>query len=122
MSIQSALLKLGVKLISGAKESDLRSTSVEGILEKMAAKMPESSGGSVTIDNTLTQDGQAADAKAVGDALAGKVANNTAASTAALGLVKQAASVAVAAGDTPTKAEFDGLITALKNAGIMANQ
>lgn len=37
------------------------------------------------------------------------------------GLVKQAASVAAAAGDTPTKAEFDGLITALKNAGIMAN-
>lgn len=122
MSIQSALLKLGVKLISGAQESDLRSTSIEGILEKIADKMPASSGSTVTIDNTLTQEGQAADAKAVGDALAGKVANTTAATTAALGLVKQAASVAAAAGEAPTKAEFDGLITALKNAGIMANQ
>lgn len=122
MSIQSALLKLGVKLISGVQESDLRSTSIEGILEKIADKMPASSGSTVTIDNTLTQEGQAADAKAVGDALAGKVANSTAATTAALGLVKQAASVAAAAGEAPTKAEFDSLITALKNAGIMANQ
>lgn len=122
MSIQSALLKLGVKLISGVQESDLRSTSIEGILEKIADKMPAFSGSTVTIDNTLTQEGQAADAKAVGDALAGKVANTTAATTAALGLVKQAASVAAAAGEAPTKAEFDSLITALKNAGIMANQ
>lgn len=92
MSIQSALLKLGVKLISGAQESDLRSTSIEGILEKIADKMPSSSGGP------------------------------GAATTDTLGLVKQAASVAAAAGEAPTKAEFDGLITALKNAGIMADQ
>lgn len=92
MSIQSALLKLGVKLISGVQESDLRSTSIEGILEKIADKMPASSGAP------------------------------GAATTSKAGLVKQAASVAAAAGEAPTKAEFDGLITALKNAGIMANQ
>jgi hypothetical protein len=36
------------------------------------------------------------------------------------GLVKQSANVAVAAGDAPTKAEFDALIAALVAAGIMA--
>lgn len=45
-----------------------------------------------------------------------------AATTEQAGLVKQAASVAAATGEAPTKAEFDGLITALKNAGIMADQ
>lgn len=118
MQIIDALRALHQKIASKAATSG----SIAGVINELAQNWPESSGGSVTIDNTLTQTGQAADAKAVGDALAGKVANNTAASTAALGLVKQAASVAVAAGDTPTKAEFDGLITALKNAGIMANQ
>lgn len=42
------------------------------------------------------------------------------ATTETPGLVKQAGNVAAAAGDTPTKAEFDGLLTALKDAGIMA--
>ena len=42
------------------------------------------------------------------------------ATTAKAGLVKQAAAVAAAAGEAPTKAEFDSLLTALKNAGIMA--
>lgn len=42
------------------------------------------------------------------------------ATAAAAGLVKQAALVADAAGDAPTKAEFDALIAALKTAGIMA--
>ena len=36
------------------------------------------------------------------------------------GLVKQAAPVAGAAGDTPTKAEFNALLTALQAAGILA--
>lgn len=36
------------------------------------------------------------------------------------GVVKQSALVADASGDAPTKAEFDALLTALKNAGIMA--
>lgn len=42
------------------------------------------------------------------------------ATTAKAGLVKQAANVAAAAGEAPTKAEFDALITALVTAGIMA--
>ena len=43
------------------------------------------------------------------------------AGTSTKGVVKQAAAVAGAAGDAPTKAEFDALIAALKAAGIMAN-
>ena len=43
-----------------------------------------------------------------------------AASASALGGVKQAANVPTAVGETPTKAEFDALLTALQNAGIMA--
>lgn len=35
---------------------------------------------------------------------------------------KQSEAVAVAAGANPTKAEFDALITALKNAGIMKTE
>lgn len=42
------------------------------------------------------------------------------ATTETPGLVKQAANVAAAVGEAPTKAEFDGLLTALKDAGIMA--
>lgn len=37
------------------------------------------------------------------------------------GTVKQCGLVASASGDTVTKAEFEALLTALKNAGIMAN-
>ena len=43
------------------------------------------------------------------------------ATTSAVGLVKQGVTVAAAAGATPTKAEFDALITSLKNAGIIAS-
>jgi hypothetical protein len=42
------------------------------------------------------------------------------ATSATAGLVKQAAKVAAAAGDAPTKAEFDALIASLVTAGIMA--
>lgn len=45
---------------------------------------------------------------------------NSLATTQSPGVVKQAAHVAAAVGDTPTKAEFDGLLTALQNAGNMA--
>lgn len=44
-----------------------------------------------------------------------------AATTKSPGVVKQAAHVAAAVGETPTKAEFDGLLTALQDAGIMAS-
>ena len=44
------------------------------------------------------------------------------ATTETAGTVKQAANVAFAADEAPTKAEFDALITALINAGIMADE
>jgi hypothetical protein len=43
------------------------------------------------------------------------------ASATAAGVVKQGVNVAAAAGATPTKAEFDALLTSLKNAGIIAS-
>ena len=46
-------------------------TELENLLAKANA-LPVA----ITIDTTLTQEGQAADAKAVGDALAGKAANS----------------------------------------------
>ena len=52
-----------------------------------------------------------------------ETANNgipTAATTSKAGLVKQAALVAEASGETVTKEEFNALLTSLKNAGIMA--
>ena len=42
------------------------------------------------------------------------------ATTETAGTVKQAANVALAAGEAPTKTEFDALITALIAAGLMA--
>jgi len=42
------------------------------------------------------------------------------ATTETAGTVKQAANVALAEGETPTKAEFNALITALIEAGLMA--
>ena len=43
------------------------------------------------------------------------------ATTSAAGTVKQSALVADAAGENVTAAEFNALLTALKNAGIMAS-
>lgn len=117
MQIIDALKALHQKIASKAAKS----VSIAGVINELAQNWPESSGGSVTIDKTLTQTGQAADAKAVGDALSQKVSNTTAASVETLGLVKQAANVEEAAGETATKAEFDALIKVLKDAGIMAN-
>lgn len=53
-----------------------------------------------------------------------EAANNgipAAATTQKAGIVKQAALVSDAAGDTVTKAEFNALLSALKTAGIMAS-
>ena len=44
----------------------------------------------------------------------------TAATTSAIGAVKMAAAVADAAGDNVTKAEFNALLTSLRNAGILS--
>lgn len=43
-----------------------------------------------------------------------------AASSSAPGLVRMAANVSACAGETPTAEEFDALLAALKNAGLMA--
>ena len=51
---------------------------------------------------------------------AGKDATLTAATTSAIGAVKMAAAVADAAGDNVTKAEFNALLTSLRNAGILS--
>lgn len=130
MQIIEALKALHQKATSKAAASG----SIAGVIAELSQNWPTSE--SVTIDATLTKEGKAADAKAVGDQLKGKSPAShthtasqitdlppapTAATTAKAGLVKQAVNVAAAAGETPTKAEFNNLITALKNAGIMAD-
>ncbi len=130
MTILNALKALYNKVTSKTASGG----SIGAVVQELADNWPEA-GASVTIDASLTKTGQAADAKATGDALNGKAPTthtHTAsqitdlpaapgnATTATAGLVKQAANVAAAAGESPTKAEFDGLLTALKNAGIMA--
>ena len=131
MNILSALTELYTKVVGSAPAP---AGNIGDMIHQMAEKWPEV-GASVTIDASLTKTGQAADAKATGDALNGKAPTthtHTAsqiadlpaapgnATTATAGLVKQAANVAAAAGESPTKDEFDGLLTALKNAGIVA--
>lgn len=130
MTILNALKALYNKVTSKTASGG----SIGAVVQELADNWPED-GASVTIDASLTKTGQAADAKATGDALNGKAPathTHTAsqitdlpaapgnATTATAGLVKQAEAVAAAAGDSPTKAEFDGLLTALKSAGIMA--
>lgn len=131
MTILNALKTLYNKITSKSASGG----SIGAVVQELADNWPESGGSTVVIDNTLSKSGQAADAKATGDALNGKAPathTHTAsqitdlpaapgnATTAKAGLVKQAEAVAAAAGESPTKAEFDGLLTALKNAGIMA--
>lgn len=131
MTILNALKALYNKVTSKTASGG----SIGAVVQELADNWPEGGGSTVVIDSTLSKSGQAADAKATGDALNGKAPathTHTAsqitdlpaapgnATTAKAGLVKQAAAVADAAGESPTKAEFDGLLTALKNAGIMA--
>lgn len=131
MTILNALKALYNKVTSKTASGG----SIGAVVQELADNWPEVGGSTVVIDSTLSKSGQAADAKATGDALNGKAPathTHTAsqitdlpaapgnATTAMAGLVKQAEAVADAAGESPTKAEFDGLLTALKNAGIMA--
>ena len=131
MTILNALKALYNKVTSKTASGG----SIGAVVQELADNWPEGGGSTVVIDSTLSKSGQAADAKATGDALNGKAPTthtHTAsqitdlpaapgnATTATAGLVKQATNVAAAAGESPTKAEFDGLLTALKNAGIMA--
>ena len=132
MTILNALTELYTKVVGSAPAP---AGSIGDMVHQMAEKWPEA-GASLTIDASLTKTGQAADAKATGDALDGKAPathTHTAsqitdlpaapgnATTAKAGLVKQAAAVADAVGETPTKAEFDTLLAALRAAGIVAN-
>lgn len=132
MNILNALTELYTKVV-GSSPAPAGSTG--DMIHQMAEKWPKA-GASVTIDASLTKTGQAADAKATGDALNGKAPTthtHTAsqitdlpaapgnATTSRAGLVKQAAAVADAAGETPTKAEFNALLAALRVAGIVAN-
>lgn len=131
MTILNALKALYNKVTSKTASGG----SIGAVVQELADNWPEDGGSTVVIDSTLSKSGQAADAKATGDALNGKApATHTHtssqitdlpaapgnATTATAGLVKQAEAVEAAAGESPTKAEFDGLLTALKNAGIMA--
>lgn len=132
MNILNALTELYTKVVGSAPAP---AGSIADMIHQMAEKWPKA-GASVTIDASLTKTGQAADAKATGDALNGKAPTthtHTAsqitdlpaapgnATTSKAGLVKQAAAVADAAGETPTKAEFNALLAALRVAGIVAN-
>lgn len=132
MNILNALTELYTKVVGSAPAP---AGSIGDMIHQMAEKWPKA-GASVTIDASLTKTGQAADAKATGDALKGKAPTthtHTAsqitdlpaapgnATTSRAGLVKQAAAVADAAGETPTKAEFNALLAALRVAGIVAN-
>lgn len=132
MTILNALKALYNKVTSKAASGG----SIGAVVQELADNWPEGGGSTVVIDSTLSKSGQAADAKATGDALNGKAPathTHTAsqitdlpaapgnATTAKAGLVKQAAAVADAVGETPTKAEFDTLLAALRAAGIVAN-
>lgn len=132
MNILNALTELYTKVVGSAPAP---AGSIGDMIHQMAEKWPKA-GASVTIDASLTKTGQAADAKATGDELNGKAPTthtHTAsqitdlpaapgnATTSKAGLVKQAAAVEDAAGETPTKAEFNALLAALRVAGIVAN-
>lgn len=132
MNILNALTELYTKVVGSAPAP---AGSIGDMIHQMAEKWPKA-GASVSIDASLSKTGQAADAKATGDALNGKAPTthtHTAsqitdlpaapgnATTSKAGLVRQAAAVADAAGETPTKAEFDALLAALRVAGIVAN-
>lgn len=132
MTILNALKALYNKVTSKTASGG----SIGAVVQELADNWPEGGGSTVVIDSTLSKSGQAADAKATGDALNGKAPathTHTAsqitdlpaapgqATTAKAGLVKQAEAVADAVGETPTKAEFDTLLAALRAAGIVAN-
>lgn len=107
-------------------EIDARLLSPDGEPEnienfnRVLKMLDQASVGGVTLDTTLTQAGQAADAKAAGDRITALEGKTALATTAAPGIVKQAASVPKAAA-APTKEEFDALIDALVAAGLMAS-
>ena len=68
MNILNALKTLYNKITS----KNASGGSIGAVVQELADNWPESSGSTVVIDNTLSKTGQAADAKATGDALNGK--------------------------------------------------
>ena len=87
---------------------------VEALLAVIQAS---SSGGStVTIDNTLTKTGQAADAKATGDKITALEERDTFTQMAT-----QADSTATGTDVDTLKIDFNSLLGKLKTAGLMAN-
>lgn len=118
MTIAEALQKLYHKITTHETEK----SNIALLISDLAENYPESAGGAaVTIDKSLSQEGQAADAKTVGDKLGEKLDKNTAATKATLGLVKQASAVSDAAGEQVTQAEFNALLASLRTAGILAS-
>lgn len=114
MLIAKALQNLYHKITGQSTEK----TNIAQLIDDLAQNY-SAAGSSVSIDKTLTQENQAADAKTVGTKLGEKLDKTTAATTQSLGLVKQGAAVADAAAEQPTKAEFNALLTSLRNAGIL---
>lgn len=57
----------------------------------------------------------------LGDLVAAHDAATQPATATTAGVVKQGVAVAAAAGSAPTKAEFDALLTSLRNAGTIAS-
>ena len=97
-------------------------TVIGGALDLTGAVITGVVTAAVVNNLTTTAAGNALDA-AQGKALKTLIdAKYTAANatTAVAGTVKQSAKVATAAGATPTKAEFDALITAMVTAGLMS--
>lgn len=110
-------------------------TVIGGTLEVLDGATVTGITGVAATANATTLGGIKASPKGAGDTVEVKINSTTSklyvptypvvpgeATTETAGTVRQAANVALAAGEAPTKAEFDALITALINAGIMADE
>lgn len=108
-------------------------TVIGGTLEVLDGATVTGITGVAATANATTLGGIKASPKSTGDTVEVKINSTTSklyvptypvvpgeATTEAAGIVRQAANVALAADEAPTKAEFDALITALIAAGLMA--
>ena len=116
MTIVVALQKLYKKITS----QDNHKTNIALLLEDLAENYP-SAGSSISIDKSLSQEGQAANAKTVGEKLGEKIDKTTVATKSTLGLVKQASSIPDIVGEQPTKEEYNALLKSLRSAGILSD-
>lgn len=112
----------GEKTVIGGALEVLEGATVTGLTETAAAASATALGG---VKAATKGAGDTVECKI--DGMSSKLYVPTypvlpvAATATTAGLVKMAANVAAAAGDAPTKAEFDALIAALIAAGIMAS-